>query len=67
MLTSLHKAFIMLRSECAWQISIMATVLLVVNAKVGNGNVLKKEDNKIGGPLEIGRVGPIVLLAEYSA
>ena len=35
----------------------MATVLLVVNAKVGNGNVLKKEDNKIGGPLEIGVTG----------
>ena len=35
----------------------MATVLLVVNAKGANDNVLKKEDNKIGGPLEIGVTG----------
>ena len=35
----------------------MAIVLLVVNAKGGNDNVLKKEDTKIGGPLEIGVTG----------
>ena len=42
---------IMLRSECACQIIIITTGLLVDNAKGGSN------DNKITGPLEIGVIG----------
>ena len=51
----------MLRSRCAWQITVLTTVLILVHAKDGNNNRIKKNennmDNKFTRPLKIAVTG----------